>query len=651
MEKICFEILEKWAKYVDYDESQTSFNLLDYSYEAHNRTKNLTHVIDDYDETGLLAVLTVKRLFEMMMKNTRLTLFEVLNYPEEIQKHLDMQKLFNSPEIKSAEIKFIDVIKQLTLKVVGKELIGKFDDLKFTDKVFSCVDEVIQTIDKCKIEFYQKGGEFTEITNFSTSIHTFPSLADCLITLSNAPDGMYLCFIDIEHTADSYFGFFLKNNGNILSANERINEAFKGQHCNSRNGRWAENKADQIFPYNFIFSYSDYDYKGYSHTYTIDKDKLDMFAMEEDAFLPLLIAMILLARKLPRINKDDYEIVYTDSLLKINMSLLTEDKNELMTIEKNEIVQSHQKVNLEFDYDKIMDGSALKEFEYQDGSYRGNYISSNNNGQIFVDLYGEGFTVKPTVLSTQKLLGTGNYEYVPEYVGTEKRMRVGAYVDIRRQLADYIHQKMFEEYTAFGGINAVKDWYENLINSNLDTLKKMAVDKYVSIVKGESPNYYGSWRPSECKDGYYLSVVTGTTYLPLDYGWRIYRPNKYDRNKEVYLDLDNGCTCTIFVVFRTLNYKGIENLFNTAVPKIVKGWTKEGNGTYGNSLLDATDAVESINTPFETYCSRRPEYEKDNTKYDFAFAIGFSKSGFKKYCKSLGINLNDLPKIKGEEDE
>lgn len=68
MEKICFDILEKWAKYIEYDENQTTFNLLNYSYEAYNRTKNLTHIIEDYDETGLLAVLTVKRLFEMMMK-------------------------------------------------------------------------------------------------------------------------------------------------------------------------------------------------------------------------------------------------------------------------------------------------------------------------------------------------------------------------------------------------------------------------------------------------------------------------------------------------------------------------------------------------------------------------------------------------------
>ena len=650
MEKICFEILENWAKYIDYDENQTSFNLLNYSYEAHNRTKKLSHITDDYDETGLLAVLTVKRLFELMMKNSRITLLDAINNPNEIQKHVDMYNLFESPEIKVAEKNFIDAIKQLTTKVIGKDLIGTFDDATFSDKVFRCVDNVIQTIDKCKIEFYQKGGEFTEVSNFSTSIHTFPSLADCLITLSNAPDGMYLCFMDIEHTADSYFGFFLKNNGNLISANERIDEAFKGQHCNSRNGRWAENKADQIFPYNFIFKYENYDYKGYSHTYKIDEDKLDMFVMDEDAFLPLLIAMILLAKKLPKINKDEYEVVFTDSLLKINLPLLTNDQNELMVLDKNEIVQQHQAVNLEFDYDKIMDGSALKEFEYQRNDYRGNYISASNNGQIFVDLYGKGFEVQPTVLSTTKMIGTGNYEYIPEFVGTEKRLRIGAFVDIRTQLANYIRQQMYEEYKAFGGINAVKDWYIDLINTNLDTLKKRAAEQYVQIAKHEANNYTGGWQPTKCDDGYYMSLVTGTTYVSYEHGWKIYFPNKYNRDKDSYEDLDNGCTCTIFVIFKPLNYKGIEKLFGTEVPKIVKGWSKDGHRTSGNSLLDATDPVESINVPFEKYCSRRPEYEKDNTCYDFAFAIGFSKSGFKKYCKSLGINLNDLPEIKKDEN-
>ena len=106
-----------------------------------------------------------------------------------------------------------------------------------------------------------------------------------------------------------------------------------------------------------------------------------------------------------------------------------------------------------------------------------------------------------------------------------------------------------------------------------------------------------------------------------------------------------------FVVFTLLNYKGIENLFNTEVPKIVKGWTKEGNRTSGNSLLNATDEVEEINTPFEYYCSMRPEYENDHTQYNFSFAIGFSKSGFKKYCKSLGVNFNELPTIKKTDDD
>ena len=644
MEKICEEILNKWAKYVKYDENQTSFNLLTYDYEAHKRTEALSHIIDNYDETGLLAVITVKQLFYHMMNNTRISLEKVINSPEEILEHIEMRNLFNSPEIKKAENLFIERIKSVVLKVIGKELLGNFDDTEFSNRVFTCIDNVIKSIDKCTTEFYQKGRDFTEITNISTNIHVFNSLAECLMTLTNAPDGMYLCFIDIQHSADSYFGFFIKNNGNILSLNDRIDETFKGQHCNSRNGRWSENKADQIFPYDYVIDYSDHDYKGYSHTYKIDENKLDLFKTGEEVFLPLVIAMILILQLLIKLNKDDYDIKYVDSLFKINIPLLSTDKNELMVIENNNIVKYNNSINLEFDYNKIMDGSALDEFDF-DTNRRGDYVAADNHNQIFVDLYGEGFKIQPTVLSTQKLIGTGNYSYVPEFVGSEHRMRVQAFVDIRKQLADYIKNKIYEEYTTFGGITAVRDWFSKLVNDNLDMLKKLAVEHYIATRTGKAHNYTGGWQPSEHDKGYYISEIDDTSYVSYEYHLS-YMANNHDRRRDVYLDLENEKPCNIFFVFRPFDYLGIEELFNTTVPKIVKGWSKESSRTHGNSNLDATDPVETINTPFDYYESQHGKYkdERSDTFYSFVCAIGFSKSGFKSYAKSIGYDLNKILK-------
>ena len=148
MEQIFIDILEKWAEYVNYDDEQTCFNLLNYDYETNKRTKQLTHIINDYDESGILAILTIKRLFEAIIKDSKISLLDAMDHPEEIKKHLEMREYLNCPKIKKAEDVFIDKIKQLALKVISKDLIGNFDNEKFADRVFFHVDNVIQTIDK-----------------------------------------------------------------------------------------------------------------------------------------------------------------------------------------------------------------------------------------------------------------------------------------------------------------------------------------------------------------------------------------------------------------------------------------------------------------------------------------------------------------------
>ena len=47
MEKICIDILEQWAEYVNYDEDQKQFNLANFSYEINgiNQTNQGIHLI------------------------------------------------------------------------------------------------------------------------------------------------------------------------------------------------------------------------------------------------------------------------------------------------------------------------------------------------------------------------------------------------------------------------------------------------------------------------------------------------------------------------------------------------------------------------------------------------------------------------------
>ena len=63
MEQICYDILEAWAKYSNFDANRTQFNVLSYEYKYHEATKKIEKLVNEYDKSGVLAVLTIKHLF------------------------------------------------------------------------------------------------------------------------------------------------------------------------------------------------------------------------------------------------------------------------------------------------------------------------------------------------------------------------------------------------------------------------------------------------------------------------------------------------------------------------------------------------------------------------------------------------------------
>ena len=478
MEQICYDILEAWAKYSNFDPNRTQFNLLSYEYKYHEATKKIEKLVNEYDKSGVLAVLTIKHLFLQVMKDAHITLYDAMTKPQALQEHIDMLDLFQCKEILDAEKHYTDKLKLLISKILGTQLIESSDETDtdaFNEKIITCTDSVIRNLEKCHDEVYVKSGNpIGIIDNFSTKILTFPTLAECILALNKADDGIYLCYIDAHQTSDGYFGFFVKSNGNLLSVNERISENFRGQHANSRNGRWAEDKAVGIFPYDFIFSYGEHDYKGYAWNYNIDDTKLSLSLLEENAYLPLLIAMVFVAGRLSEKNLNEYEVTYTENLLSINMPLLTKDANELMVLANNDLVVATNSLNLSFDYDKIMDGTVFDEFKNT------KFLYSDNRGQIFVDLYGAGFQPQPT-FNMQKYLTDKNVNHVNELVATAPKMRAYALMDIRTQLVAYIKDKMHEEFVNFGGFDAIYKWFTEVINSNIEKIKKLAIEEYVNV--------------------------------------------------------------------------------------------------------------------------------------------------------------------------
>lgn len=628
MEKYYSNLLMKWSEYVGLDSNHKDFNMSDYSRKLNQETQKAKKIIRDYDESGLVAVLLLKNLYMELLKNKKTSLYDILSGNICLDDEKEMLLAFTSPEIVDVEGSFIHMISRIDEMVTGGKLIGDADSLK--ESIFGMVDDVIEALDGCNEDIYKKSGMVGEITNISTKIYVAPSLAVLVTTLEKAEDGMYLCYIDTNHSQEGYFGFFVKSNGNIFSVNERIDEAYPGQH---QNARWSNAKYETLFPYEYISKYSDYDNKGCSTKYEINSSQLNFAEMPESAYVKILIAMLFISNKYG--NKVlDGEEVYMNSLLPQSIAFATNSlvsQNEaVMDILKSEIVKTHDELDLSFEMKSIMDGSVLDEFTNHNVP-NGAYIHADNTCQELVDIWGDGFIPDKTLVNGILIKS----DVWPEFVGTRQRMKAAACYEIRKQLAQYIEDKIKSEYKACGGINAVREWYKKALLQNFDKIEDMVKSYYPHVLETVGYNRNGRISDENFIVYYEENEKTPTWFIAQNV-WREeevlndvkkYVPYTNAHIPETYNDAHTNAMCKIWFIFVPNDWHVIESLLGCEVPKIVKGWQMNGHHTGGNSLLNMTDAVEDVNVAFETG-------NKETPKYSFSFAVGYSKSGLNKLLKN-----------------
>ena len=148
------DILEKWAIYSRYDREQTSFNLLSNAYGFHQIGKLIEMLLSEYDETGMLAVIYTKIQFENLLKETKITVWDVLSNPDAYRAEKDMYELFNTPIVTEAENDFIDRLNHIYLKITNGKLIGKDDGQ--IKQLFNSIEKVIESINRCNVDLFMK---------------------------------------------------------------------------------------------------------------------------------------------------------------------------------------------------------------------------------------------------------------------------------------------------------------------------------------------------------------------------------------------------------------------------------------------------------------------------------------------------------------
>lgn len=647
------DILTAWAKYTNYDPDQKRFNLLSSEYELHRCNKRIEHLTTGYDPTGTLAMIYAKNTFLNLLKESKVHLYDVVANPEDFQETRDMWTLFTSKEVTMVEDSYLDGMNKLLQQVTGQKMLGTRDKEAEKETLFSAVDAVVAELDGCNVDLFLRGGPVQPVTNFSTHIHVFPRLATCLLALESAKDGIYLCYVSDNDSAGGYFGFYIKSNGNLLSINERPNEAYAGQHKNCRNAHWTEDKKYRMFPYEYMFSFGDADYKGYYTKHIIDQEKLAFLNLTPDAYFPLILGMVMLTQKYAGCTLDDLPLKYTDSLLPVNILSPATEEMALTVPTGSQLALTHKELVLDFTPENVLDGSLAARFD--SASNRTHHYTETgtfkNYNQLLVDLYGKGFTFDASTLleANQHLKltdGSQKEDLTPnsEFVGTQIRMEMQAYINVRQALAEYMRDRIYEEYMTFGGIGAVKAWWRKKLDEHRETIYQLATQRYKAIASGEATTPPPGWESSS--DGLLNRInYMEKDYLPFDEGVSL----EFILNKRVgsiiqgdYRDPINGARVSHFFVFKLRNWKEMEELLGEEVPKILKGWQRDGHSTSGNPILNATDPVDAVGTPFENYQSANERYTKHYTgrtscygpaAFNFKFAIGFSKSGLKKLLR------------------
>lgn len=598
-----FEVLNEFATFTKYDNEQKKFNLLSSNYAFHRAGKDIEMLLSGYDPSGALSAMRAREAFMDVTRNVKIPVYGWLTNPQikkEIQEYAEMWGKLNDPEILAKEDAYINEMNQMVEKTIGIPMIGKREMEQERSQFMHSVIKVVEDLKKMQLDCYQSSKKpVNEIKKFHTRILVFERMGDCILHLSKESDAIYLCYISQHQSADGYFAFVLKNNGNIVAFHDRINEAFIGEHKNARNGRWTDAHMDRLFPYESVLRFKDHDYKGYAQTYIIDEEKLDFLKLGVDAYQPLLIAMIILKNKYEGISFES-EPLFLNTFMKPNLLATKVGKNELAEIQKNEIALRSIQYTCTLDPKIIVTENGYNE-----------RFGMNTHSVPWVELYGEKFIpdLEAALASFENEQDTSP---MSEFIGNQERMDKEVYYEIRKQLADYIKNQMKREIDEhYNEPGAIEDyWIDRAIkkkNKFIDLICKKVYQTAHPEEKWE--------KDMECIDGIRQKdngVIPRKRMCNNDVGsntagW-IYRTNEV-------LDDYNGAKCSIFYWFEPKDCKTMEIFLEEPMPKIFQGFGV--NHYNGNSLISAVDMVGELESPILEHFRR------------YSLCIGFSKTGWK----------------------
>ena len=655
-------VLVAFSKFFDYDSERIKFNMNSWQYDVKKCGNTISTLLSQYDDTGQIACLFAYDFLVRYCQEQKVPLMDVIQKDVDIQ---DILRLWNEFQI----IGINDTLNALNQNIarIASELkqvkeIGSpsNEDRALTDNL----SEVINSIESLKENVWNHSGQVcTGFKKFNPYLNVRYSAAEAALEMEAVPNDTIALYLITNHdTLNAYFSYFIKSNGNLVEITDRIDEAYVGQLRRSRNNRWLETKQFSIFPYSSLMDYYGSDYKGYPTSVEIrQRGPICIADLRSYQFQRIVLTMFLLSLKYKDVDLSGRELVYSTDLLEPNIATVPDrDLPMLWTPENTMLVTRSNLLHVVPTRDEVLSRSYGIQFDWKQNEQTDwkRATFTEGSGEPYVSLYGRDFMVglyddySNLPLLPVGISGVDNFERtdnIPEMVGSEKRIRMQAYIDQRTELAYYIRKQMYNEFKDFGCWNGLEQWYQEILwgaqHNPSSPLWKYVYKKF-----------------DECEDD---ALKSTKIFLPSDHmgsssenltdhifvdrhpyripnhriinNYRDPEPDCFPKDLE-YLDNFSGAKATCFICVCPTTMSQIQELFGLKeIPKFLTDWRYRGHDTVGNPLLDAHDPMAKVGTPIEDKeVALRGEV---HNYWNFNFGIGVNRSGLRAYKKQFPASL------------
>lgn len=655
-------VLLSFSKFFDYDSERTRFDVNSWQYDVKKCGDTISTLLSQYDDTGQIACLFAYDFLVRYCQEQKVSLMDVIQKDGDIQEVLrlwnEFQILGIDDNLTSLNRNIAQIASELEqVKRIGS---GSNEDSRLTDDI----SEVINNIESLKEWVWSYSGQTCSGFNkFNPYLNVRYSAAEAALEMEATPNDTIALYLITNHdTLNAYFSYFIKSNGNLIEITDRIDEAYAGQLKHSRNNRWLESKQFSIFPYSSLINYYGSDYKGYPTSVEIrQRGPICITDLPHHQFQRIVLTMFLLSLKYKDTDLSGKELVYSNDLLEPNISAAPDrDLPMLWTPENSMLVTKSNILNIVPSRDDVLSSSYGVQFDWKQNEHTDwkRATFTEGSGEPYVSLYGKDFMIglhndySNLPLLPVGISGVDNFERtdtIPEMVGSEKRIRMQAYIDQRTELAYYIRKQMYNEFKDFGCWDGLERWYQEILwgaqHNPSSPLWKYVYKKFDER-EDDALQSTKIFPPSDHMGSLSESVVDHIfvdrhPYRIPNYriinNYRDLQPDRFPKDLQ-YLDNFSGAKATCFICVCPTTMNQIQELFGLKeVPRFLTDWRYRGHDTAGNPLLDAHDPMAKVGTPIEDKeVALRGEV---HNHWNFNFAIGVNRSGLRAFKKQFPSSL------------